>query len=225
MQAAHQMIRQTSSGTNWARFKAHWNGRFHELEDSEIQTFVNEAGWNDEWMAARITPRGKAKARAAAPVTSNASILLHAVPTPARMVPMPKAAVTRPVPHEATTNETATGHGHWGKWCSRPMAKVKSQGWVPMERTEMVLQAMRSLSSHEQDHWKRHVWFVIIRCRRWSKSSQPCNVGTLCTPTVCNDTCRCRGSPCMNAVHTAVINLLRERLSRWRNIKMKTYQR
>ena len=109
MQAAHQMIRQTSSGTNWARFKAHWDGRFHELEDSEIQTFVNQAGWNDEWMAARITPRGKAKARAAAPV--NASNLLHAVPTPARMVPMPKAAVTRPVQHEATTNETATGHG------------------------------------------------------------------------------------------------------------------
>ena len=42
----------------------------------------------------RLHPRGKARGRT--PVINNASILSHAVPTPARAVPFPKAAAATP---------------------------------------------------------------------------------------------------------------------------------
>ena len=79
------------------------------MEDLEIHQFSMDAGWSDDWMQNRLTPRGKAKARAAAPVTGNSSILVHAVPTPARVVPVPNSAATRPLPNAETSEVTGLG--------------------------------------------------------------------------------------------------------------------
>ena len=79
------------------------------MEDLEIHQFSMDAGWSDDWMKNGLTPRGKAKARAAAPVTGNSSILVHAVPTPARVVPVPNSAATRPLPNAETSEVTGLG--------------------------------------------------------------------------------------------------------------------
>ena len=61
MIAAFQMISSTRSETNWSRFKAHFQGRMHAMEDLEINQFCMDAGWSDDWMQNRSLPGGKPK--------------------------------------------------------------------------------------------------------------------------------------------------------------------
>ena len=56
--------------------------KFHEMQDLEINSFAIEAGWSDDWVMVRLHPKEKTRGRPA--VINNASILSHAVPTPAR---------------------------------------------------------------------------------------------------------------------------------------------
>ena len=74
------------------------------MEDLEINTFAVEAGWKEEWMMVRLAARGKARGR---PPLNDSSILSHAAPTPARAVPVPKAAAAGPnvEGHSATVDE------------------------------------------------------------------------------------------------------------------------
>ena len=106
MIAAFNMITQTRSHTNRARFREHFEGRLDEMEDVEIDTFALEAGWKDEWMMVRLAARGKAPGR---PPSNNSRVLSHAVPTPARAVPFPKASAARPI-HDGNRNGPIVGH-------------------------------------------------------------------------------------------------------------------
>ena len=74
------------------------------MEDLEINTFAVEAGWKEEWMMVRLAVRGKARGR---PPLNDSSILSHVAPTPARAVPVPKAAAAGPnvEGHSATVDE------------------------------------------------------------------------------------------------------------------------